>query len=256
MKRLDAGALVVVIGAFALWMGITETALLYVRPSARLWLTVAGATLLFLGTALLVLSLRARRRGEAPSADGSHASNRRHAARVGWMLALPIAISMAVGSNPLGSYAAGRQNSQRVLPPGEFDLEQYLTAGSFGGQAPPLRVMDFIRAAGDDEDQALLADTRITLTGFVTEDDAVDDPHHFFLTRFTIGCCAADAIALFVRVDLDDHHIPAADTWVEVEGTLDPSASDPDDPINDPPVLVAHDVREADRPSEVYEYPP
>ena len=82
-------------------------------------------------------------------------------------------IAVAVGSNPLGSYAAGRQNADRTLPAGEFDLEQYLNAGSFGGQAPALRVMDFVRAAYDPEDQDLLADTRVVLTGFVTEDDDV-----------------------------------------------------------------------------------
>jgi len=253
VKRLDAGALVVVIGLFALWMGVTETALLYVRPSSRLWLTVAGSILVFLGLALVALSIRQRRRPAPASPD---VPERRHAARVGWMLALPLAISIAVGSNPLGSYAAGRQNGERILPPGEFDLEQYLTAGSFGGQAPPLRVMDFVRAASDEVDRDLLAETPVTLTGFVTEDGTVDHPHHFFLARFTIGCCAADAIAVLVRVELADQAIPGVDTWVEVEGTLDPSAADPADPWADPPVLVATDVRPTDRPSEVYEYPP
>ena len=94
------------------------------------------------------------------------------------------------------------------------------------------------------------------LTGFVTEDDEASDPHHFFLTRFTIGCCAADAIAMFVKVELDDHDVPPTDSWVQVEGTL--RLGPPVDPesVPDPPTLVATDVRAADQPDEVYEYPP
>ena len=94
------------------------------------------------------------------------------------------------------------------------------------------------------------------LTGFVTEDDDVSDPHHFLLTRFSIGCCAADAIAVFVRVELDNHHIPPADAWVEVEGTLQQGPPPEPGSVPGPPILVATDVREADQPDEVYEYPP
>lgn len=255
MKRLDAGALVMLSGAFALWISLTETALLYVRPSSRLWLDLAGGTLVLLGLGLMLLTLRTGRRAAESDAAGDHVHHH-HVGRIGWLLAIPVAIAVVVGSNPLGSYAAGRQNADRTLPAGEFDLEQYLNAGSFGGQAPALRVMDFVRAAYDPEDQDLLAGTRVVLTGFVTEDDAVSDPHHFFLTRFSIGCCAADAIAVFVRVALDDHNIPPVDSWVEVEGTL--HLGPPPDPeaVPDPPTLVATDVRETDQPDEVYEYPP
>jgi uncharacterized repeat protein (TIGR03943 family) len=250
VRRPDAGALVVLTGIFALWIGLTDAALLYVRPTARVWLVLAGATLVLIGLALLVLEWR---RG---TDDENHDARRHRIGRVGWLLAVPIAVAIAVGSNPLGSYAAGRQNSQRTLPPGTFDLEAYLNANSFGGQAPPLRVLDFTRAAYDPETQDLLAGTSITLQGFVTEDTDVTDAHHFLLTRFMIGCCAADAIAMFVQVDLDDHHLPPVDAWVSVEGVLVPEALDPDQIVPDPPVLDAIDVSEIDRPDEVYEYPP
>lgn len=254
MKRLDAGVLVMLSGAFALWIGLTETSLLYVRPSSRLWLDLAGGTLLGLGLCLVLLTVRSNRR--AVESDHAEDDGHHHAGRVGWLLAIPLAIAVVVGPNPLGSYAAGRQNADRTLPAGEFDLESYLNAGSFGGQAPELRVMDFVRASHDPEDQDLLADTRVVLTGFVTEDDDVGHPHHFFLTRFTIGCCAADAIAVFVRVELDDHAIPPVDSWVEVEGTLHLGPPSDPDSLPDPPTLIATDVRDTDQPDEVYEYPP
>ena len=249
VRRADAGALVIVTGLFALWVGLTDVALLYVRPGARLWLTIAGGTLVVLGFILLVLNWR--HRGDRDEPDEAH-----HAGRIGLLLAVPLAVAIAVGSNPLGSYAAGRQNGERTLPAGHFDLDAYLNAGSFGGQAPALRVMDFIRAAHDPEERDVLADTRVTLRGFVTEDDSSDHPHAFLLTRFTIGCCAADAIAMFVRVELEDHHIPATDSWVDVEGSLVLEPLPDDGSIPEPPTLRATELRAVDQPREVYEYPP
>ncbi len=249
---MDAGALVVLIGGFAAWMGLTDTALLYVRPSTGRWLVVAGAGLVVLGVVLLV---RGRRTPAAEHDDGVE-GHRHHAGRIGWLLAVPVAVAIAVGANPLGSYAAGRQTADRLLPPGEFDLEQYLRAGSFGGQAPALRVLDYVRAADDPEDRPLLADTEVTLTGFVTEDEASPDDG-FYLTRFTIGCCAADAIAVLIRVDLPEGaEMPEPDEWVTVTGTLDPSRSPASELTADPPTITATGIEPADRPTEVYEYPP
>lgn len=243
MRPVDARALLVVVGSAALWVGLTDTALLYVRPSARPWLLAAAVALVLLGVGGALLSWRASRQDGDPG-------HRHHLRRVGWLLALPVAVSIAVGSNPLGSYAAGRQNGERTLPPGEFDLEQYLAAGSISGQAPALRVMDFLRAAADPDDADLLAETPVRLTGFVTHDDRTGHDHHFILNRFTIGCCAADAIVMAIRVEADGHGLPAVDEWVEVRGRL---SSTPGDELV---VVAAEDVRQVDRPPEVYEYPP
>ena len=163
-------------------------------------------------------------------------------------------MAVAVGSNPLGSYAAGRQNSQRVLPPGEFDLAQYLNANSFGGQAPALRNIDYVRAAQDGEQRQLLAEQPVTLTGFVVaEPDGGGDS--FLLTRFMIGCCAADALAVQVEVPVEPGELPDEESWVHVEGTLDLERSPAPGESIDPPVLEASSIRAAEEPDEIYEYP-
>ena len=258
MRRNDAGAMVLLIGGFALWMGLTPTHLLYIKPSMTRWLVLSGAVLVTVGALVLILGWRERRRARAAGTDarGGEADDHdhHHATRVGWLLALPLCVAIAVGANPLGSYAAGRQNSQRVLPPGEFDLEQYLTANSFGGQAPALRSIDYVRATQDPDQRPLLADQAVTLTGFVVEDP---DGHgrSFLLTRFMVGCCAADALAVQVRVPVRDGPLPEEEAWVQVEGTLDLERSpDPGESL-DPPVVRATAIRPTDEPDEVYEYP-
>jgi uncharacterized repeat protein (TIGR03943 family) len=218
------------------------------------WLALAGGALALLGVSLVILAWR---RGPDDAADGDveEDAHGHHSGRVGWLLALPVAVAIVVGSNPLGSYAAGRQNAQRVLPPGEFHLDDYLEAGSFGGQAPALRLVDFVRAAQDEDDRALLAETPVRLTGFVAEDDFDGHrPGDVLLTRFMIGCCAADALAVQVRVPTEGDP-PDLDTWIEVEGTLDLERSPGAGESLDPPVLAVRAIRDADRPDDVYEYP-
>lgn len=256
MRRTDAGAMVTLIGGFALWMGLTPTHLLYIKPSMTRWLVLSGAILVAIGLAVIVLGRREARaeRAERAAGDTHDHGHRHHATRVGWLLALPLCVAVAVGSNPLGSYAAGRQNSQRVLPPGQFDLEQYLNANSFGGQAPALRNIDFVRAAQDGEQRQLLSEHPVTLTGFVVADPE-GHGRDFLLTRFMIGCCAADALAVQVKVPVERGQVPDEESWVQVEGTLDLDRSPPPDESLDPPVLHATTIREADEPDEIYEYP-
>ncbi len=268
MRRNDAGAMTALMGGFALWMGLTPTHLLYVKPSMARWLVLSGAVLVVVGLLVIVLGRRAgaidaataRGDGTSPadrhgrSDPEGHAAHHHHATRVGWLLALPLCVAIAVGSNPLGSYAAGRQNSQRVLPPGHFDLEQYLVANSFGGQSPALRSIDFVRASQDPHDRGLLARHPVKLTGFVVEDPD-GHGHSFLLTRFMIGCCAADALAVQELVPVEHGHVPDEDSWVEVEATLDLDRSPPAGQSLDPPVLAVRSIHPVSQPEELYEYP-
>lgn len=256
MRRTDAGAMVLLIGGFALWMGLTPTHLLYIKPSMTRWLVLSGAILVAIGLAVVVLGRREARaeRAERAAGEPHDHGHHHHATRVGWLLALPLCVAVAVGSNPLGSYAAGRQNSQRVLPPGEFDLEQYLNANSFGGQAPALRNIDFVRAAQDRDQRRLLSEHPVTLTGFVVADPD-GQGRDFLLTRFMIGCCAADALAVQVKVPVERGEVPDEESWVQVEGALDLDRSPPPGESLDPPVLHATSIRDADEPDEIYEYP-
>ena len=54
------------------------------------------------------------------------------------------------------------------------------------------------------------------LVGFVAPAKA----DGFVVARYSIACCAADALAATAQVVRLDGPSPARDTWVEVEGTL------------------------------------
>jgi uncharacterized repeat protein (TIGR03943 family) len=257
MRSRDAGILVGLIGVLALRVSLTDDILLFLRPGMRPWLTAAGAVLLAAGVLVAVADFRARRRvgvggAGVASPDGGHSHR---PSRVGWLLVAPLVIGVVVAPGALGAYAAGRQGSLRSLPTSDFDLDAYLRAQRVSGQDARLPVSDYLTAAGDEHERALLAASKVRLVGFVAPKR--DAPAgEFYLTRFLIGCCAGDAIAMQIEVR-SAHETPPTDSWVEVTAMLLPDASPPPDRVaaGYPPVVAAATVERADAPSEPYEYP-
>jgi uncharacterized membrane protein YcgQ (UPF0703/DUF1980 family) len=89
-----------------------------------------------------------------------------------------------------------------------------------------------------------LQDQRVLLTGFVSYDPIGG----WFVTRMTIGCCAADALAFRVRATGAER--PPRDQWVEVMGVHIPGTGT--DQAREPELevsLVSH-VKAPNRPYE------
>ena len=96
-----------------------------------------------------------------------------------------------------------------------------------------------------------LAGIRVRLVGFVTPQQPGRDG--YLLTRFAINCCAADATAYKVAVRGDP--VPRGpDTWLEVEGRWQQrTGGDPDQPSEEPPLLLAESIRMIEQPTLPYE---
>ena len=204
--------LVLFIGLLVVRLVLTKGYLSYVRPGLFLPLLIGGALIALISAITLWTAPEgALRRKERHAGHGSGA---------GWLLLLPLFALMAIDPAPLGAYAAGFRSASipivdagttfPPLPPEERG-------------AVPLQVNHFAARAlfGEPEE---LEDVTVRLTGFVTPDESVSDG--FVLTRFVVGCCAADAIPAQVIVHGGGPPAPA-DTWLEVEGTWRP----PEEPI-------------------------
>jgi uncharacterized repeat protein (TIGR03943 family) len=89
----------------------------------------------------------------------------------------------------------------------------------------------------------------VRLVGFVTPD--FEAPSGWLLTRFSIGCCAADAFPLKVAVL---NEVPRqADEWIEVVGIFKPGASQ-EAGNSAPPQLGVVEARSIPQPDNPYEY--
>lgn len=139
--------------------------------------------------------------GHGHGADGGHA----HAEpRAALLLALPLLVVLTVAPAPLGAFSATRGSG------GTAPAAQSFAPLPAGGPVE-LAVPDFVDRARSDGGSTLIG-REVRLVGFVTPNP--DGP--WWLTRFVVSCCAADATAY--RVLARGGPPLEADTWVALTG--------------------------------------
>jgi uncharacterized repeat protein (TIGR03943 family) len=235
--RRTQGVMLLVVGATALWLGLSEASLAYVRAALRPPLAASGAVLL----AVAVATLRGRPR-PAPAPDDGHGHGGRLGA--GWLLILPVLVLLLVAPPALGSYAASRQAPRAGGGVGAFPPLPDPVDG-----AVPLPVSEFVSRALYDQHRSLQG-ARVRVLGFVTPADGGG----YRLTRFNFFCCAADAEAYEITIH-GDRTRRQADQWLLVEGRWlpEPPVSD-EAPSSRRPVLVADSVTPVRPPADRYEH--
>lgn len=232
--RTTQHALLLLLGVAVLLVAGTDRYLDYVQPGFRPLLLGASVVVTGLG----LTGLLGRRADHA----GEHAHP---GPAVGWLLAAPVAVLLVVAPPALGAWSAGRQAVAPVAVPaapssvgigpddeGADHRTMTLFAYHVWSQAP---------------DTSALEGRRVRLVGFVSPRAAGG----WYVTRFDINCCAADATAIRVAVPGGAAEF-ATDEWVEVIGTFTPPRTDP--AVGYPePAVEALSVRAVAAPAEPYE---
>lgn len=234
------------VGAVMLRLTLAGTYQRYVRAGMGPWLVVAGVVVIALGLTTLVRALRSPSppvHDHDEHGDDEHGHD--HAPRVGWLLLAPVAALLLVAPPALGSYGVDRSATLdiRAGAPAFDPLEP-------GGEPVPMALLEFGQRAFD-RDGASFAGATVQLTGFVAGEPEGDDGARrsdgsFRLARYQIGCCAADAAPVVVRILDAPGAPPARDQWVTVTGTFDPTDTDV-------PELTAVTVVETPPPDDPYE---
>jgi uncharacterized repeat protein (TIGR03943 family) len=236
--RRTQAAMLALVGATALWLGLTDAALAYVRGALRPPLVASGVALLVLAGAAL------RGREAAPDGHG-HGHG---APRSGWLLALPVLVLLLVAPPALGSFAAGRQAGSATATGGDPGGVFPPLPEPVGG-AVPLPVSEFVTRALYDKDRTL-AGARVRLVGFA----APGKGDSYLLTRFNLFCCAADGQAYQAEVR-GDRTRRQPDQWLVVEGRWLPQrVYDGIAPSGVRPVLLAESVTPVRAPADPYEH--
>ena len=172
----------------------------FLRPGMRPWLIAAAVIVCLLGVVQVVTG----RRDGAPDDAHEHGDNDEHGhshnVRVGWLLVLPLCVGLLAPA-ALDAYSAQRSVafSQRSWDLGKFDVQKLLSAEAIAGGTPKLALVDYLGATTNAQSRDYLVTHPVRLDGFVVR-EAAGDGRGFFLTRFFIGCCAADAIPLKLYV--------------------------------------------------------
>ncbi len=284
MNREARGVILALVAVMLLRLSLTDDYLLYVKASMRPWLVISGV--LLAGLAAVDLLGWLARPGdphrehdhqhdhehhpdheaggvEVDPATDDHAGHRHGV--LPWILVAPFVVVFAIGPSPLGAFMAERQaTTERVNTEGggAASAEPATGAGGTGGTSvgagysyPPLpdpvdgavemHIADFAsRAAYDDLRQ--MDGVLVRLEGFVTPD--TDGPGDtFLLTKFMLSCCAADGFPVSVRVHGLDP-IPAADTWLRVEGRWIPHTTETLPPFDELELVSSEEIPVPDDP--------
>ena len=202
--RLARGGVLACWAGFFAWLHVSGEKTRYLGPRTY-WVVVFGAIVL---GAAAVAHFATARRGR-PRRLGP-----REAVGIGALL-VPLLAVAAVPSAELGALAASRKSSGAG-------------AASVGAIAPPApeagETISFAEIQYASQSEAYAGEAGIAegmeveLTGFVTHPAGLPEGT-LGLTRFTVSCCAADAVAYTVPVALD----PGSrddDVWLEVAGHL------------------------------------
>lgn len=245
------------LGALLLSRILGGTLLFYIGDQYT-WLTqLASAGFFMIGG--IYLWMRRSRPEEGAAChdhghDHHHDHHHGHSHGLSWravaLIALPIVLGFAVTPQPLGASAMqGRELSvgvtDSVMPPAVRRAEN----------RPPeeWNILDWVlafqsaNAPGGEGTRQFDGETA-RIIGFVYHDsqDAADE---FWLIRFVVGCCVADASPVGLRIHWPHSLELAQDTWVQVQGVMRGGG------LGELPILLAQDITEIPAPNQPYLYP-
>lgn len=229
MRRETQNILLILLGGALLKIAITGDYLRYVKPSQQWWVLGGGAVMVALGVVAMARDLlAARAAAAAESADSlgpgesgeGCGSEHHHAARSAWLLMVPVLAVFLVAPPALGSDSVTRTQARAPQSSEARDAAAFPPLPD--DEVVPLAVSDFVARAGWDKNGTLNGRT-VSLSGFVVQDDGSTR-----LARMVIGCCAADAFPVTVRLANGRPESLAGleqDSWIEVTGQVVPGTA-------------------------------
>jgi uncharacterized repeat protein (TIGR03943 family) len=237
VNRASQALLLLVVGLALGSIALDGRYLHYLKPAMHVPLLLTAAAFLAIGAAELLALRRSPVRAGAEGCDDHHAHGHQ-LPRAGWLLVLPVLTIGFVAPPALGSWAASRDPGT-VAKPQASDF-----AALPPGDPVAIPLSEYgVRAVWDDG--RTLAGRTVELLGFASPRKGGG----WYLTRMTLTCCAADALA--TKVEIRDAPAPPTDTWVHVIGRYEPSgAANPSLAL---PALRAIEVEPTDEPSNPYE---
>jgi uncharacterized repeat protein (TIGR03943 family) len=173
----------------------------------------------------------------------------RMAHRVSWsgvlLLALPALLGFFTPARPLGAGAIESRGIGLTAPdrPGSTAQVQRVSRG-------PKNILDWLREFSRTADPNAFSGQQADVIGFVYKDPR-SKANEFWVSRFTVSCCVADASAVGLLVQTEQTPNLKADSWVRVTGKFN-TGEFAGEKI---PVIVADKIEPTEQPNQPYLYP-
>jgi uncharacterized repeat protein (TIGR03943 family) len=258
MRRLETFLKAVVLAGLGamLLLKITSGTLNFYINERFSWLTFVALALLGIFGLMLLLRLWENRaflrfracKGESEPA-GTEVPLVTRRERLSWsgiaIIAIPMLLGLLVPARPLGASAVGTQGMGNTtsVRPGNTTTLQRAASG-------PKNILDWLHDFARNSDANAYAGQAVDVVGFVYKDprDAADE---FWVSRFAITCCVADASAVGLLVKTTDAGALKADSWVQVSGKF----SVGEFAGQQMPVIIPDKLTPTSQPDNPYLYP-
>ncbi|HVN16936.1 MAG TPA: TIGR03943 family protein [Anaerolineales bacterium] len=204
-------------------------------------LTLIGIALLI----VMALAIYLHDRLETHEEHADHEHNTTPLANLIFLL-IPLLIGILIPARPLDSAAVDSKgvNVSSPLVNSTTSTQQMQIA------ADQRNILDWIRIFDGNTDVTPYLGQTANVIGFVYRDDTLP-ANQFYVSRFAIVCCAADAVAIGVPVQWDHASALAENTWVDVKGPVKSTQLNG----HPAPLILADAVDPTKQPDQPYLFP-
>lgn len=255
LRRWRGVLLVGVISIGTVWLAATGQLGLYIHPRYIVFTVImAVVALVFVVARVLIAGAQQHAHDDHAHDEDDDPAEERPVQRGLSIAALTVAGLLAAGAVllPPATLSAATA-SQRDITASQANLDAASLEDAAGADGPTFSrytVLEWSSLLAQTSDPIFFAGKPVDVIGFVTPDPVAQDV--FYVSRFSITCCAVDAQPIGVPVYLPDWQSRFdADDWVQVTGEFAANRSSTSSAVI---ALVPAEVTGVDEPSEPYLY--
>ena len=254
MKQTVKVILLIALGLFLLSRLLNGSLNFYIHPRFNLLTVLTAVGLAALGISYAIQQRRQAAHTHHHDHDDHDHGEPVHSHDVSWagllLLALPVLLGLLVEPRPLG--ASALQNREITIGTSGSLSSANAPEGSelsIIANAGERNILDWLYLFQRSSDPNQFDGEEAHVVGFVYRDERFA-ANQFMVSRFTVSCCVADAAPIGLIVQWSETAALAADSWVEVRGTIEART------FNgiEMPVLIADEIVPTETPGQPYLY--
>ena len=208
------------------------------------WLSFVAVLLFFVLALTMVYRLLERRSTAETGMPATHGGNMSALSLA--ILAIPALLGLLVPARPLGASAISSKGIGLTAPTGPQSVTQVRRPNT-----GTRNILDWLREFQREADPvAAFKGQSVDVIGFVYR-DARSGENQFWVSRFAVSCCVADAAALGLLVQTDQTKTLKTDVWVRVTGKIGASQFAGETL----PAILPEKIEPVDQPKQPYLYP-
>ncbi|HEX9333274.1 MAG TPA: TIGR03943 family protein [Anaerolineales bacterium] len=223
---------------------LINTQLLWYINKRFIILTEIG--ILLLAILMQRLFMEARSMSKPPQ-DEEHVQHEHKPAAINlWILSIPLLIGVLIPAKPLDSTAV----SAKGLTTTSALISSNSSSRPFETESEQRNVLAWVKLFYFEKDLTPYTGQKASVIGFVYLDDRLPKGQ-FFVSRFILACCAADAYAVGMIVEPPAGTSIKQDEWLQVKGPVEVVSFDG----HNSPLIRAETITPVSQPDQPYLYP-